>query len=141
MSEETGQSPHSTSGQEPPRHERTSKDDRTWGMICHLAGPIGLVVTGGTIGWLAPLIIWLIKKDESAFIADQAKEALNFQITIFLAVVAAVLLTAITCGVGVIILIPVAIGTLLAEFIFGIIGGMRANEGTRYRYPLTLRLL
>jgi len=57
----------------------TTKDDRTWAMLCHLSGLAGYVVPFGNI--FGPLIIWLIKRDQSWFVDDQGKEALNFQIS------------------------------------------------------------
>lgn len=56
-----------------------TEEDRTWGMICHLSGFAGYVVPLGQI--VAPLIIWLIRRDKSAFVDNQGKEALNAQIS------------------------------------------------------------
>src|SRR6266852_3321441 len=53
-----------------------TQDDKTMGMICHLLGII--------LGIIGPLIIWLIKKDQSKFVDDQGKEALNFQIVLLI---------------------------------------------------------
>ena len=86
----------SQGAQESPTGKETNKDARMWGMICHLAGLGGLIpivpVIGSVIG---PLIVWQIKKDEFDFVADQGKEALNFQISILIyAIVAALLIFA-----------------------------------------------
>lgn len=108
-------------------------DDRTWGMAAHLSALSGLVVPMGNI--LGPLIIWLVKKETSEFVADQAKEALNFQITVFIALLVSIPLCFVLIGFL----------TLLAAAIYGlvmeIIAGIKANEGIRYRYPITLRLI
>ena len=62
---------------------------RTMGMLCHLLALIGIVATANTFGpFIGPLIVWLVKKDEMPFVDDQGKEALNFQITVFLAMIA-----------------------------------------------------
>jgi uncharacterized Tic20 family protein len=111
----------------------TTADERTWGMLAHLSAFSGfLVPLGGVIG---PLVVWLIKRDQSAFVADQGKEALNFNIS--------VLLAAIVCGVLVLIFIGILLGVAL--FIFWltmtIIAGIKASEGVLYRYPVTLRLV
>jgi uncharacterized protein len=111
----------------------TTADERTWGMLAHLSAFSGfLVPLGGVIG---PLVVWLIKRDQSAFVADQGKEALNFNIS--------VLLAAIVCGVLVLIFIGILLGVAL--FIFWltmtIIAGIKASEGVRYRYPFALRLV
>jgi uncharacterized Tic20 family protein len=116
-----------------PDSVSTTADDRTWGMLAHLSAFSGfLLPLGGVIG---PLVVWLIKRDQSAFLADQGKEALNFNIS--------VLLAAIVCGVLVFIFIGILLGVAL--FIFWltmtIIAGIKASEGVRYRYPITLRLI
>ncbi len=111
-----------------------SSEERTWGMLSHLLALSGFIgVPFGNI--LAPLIIWLVKKDQSQFVADQAKESLNFQISL--------IIYAIVSG----ILVLVLIGFLLLAVIFiggivlTIIATMKANNGEHYRYPLTIRLI
>ncbi len=111
-----------------------SKDARTWGMACHLMALAGLIIPG--IGFiLGPLVMWLIKKDEDPFIDDQGQEAVNFQITIFLALVVASLLCFIVIGFFIVPII--AIGNIVLV----IIGSMKANEGVKYRYPFAIRFL
>jgi len=107
--------------------------ERTWGMLAHLTALSGFVIPFGFI--IGPLIIWLIKKDESAFVDDQGKEALNFQISIVIYAVAASILILVVIGVFLLI----AIGIL--DVIFVIIASVKANSGEKYRYPLTLRLI
>ena len=84
---------------------------------------------------LAPLIIWLIKKEEMSFVEDQAKEVLNFQIsmTIYL------LISGILCFI--LIGIPFVIGLVIFNVIITIIAGIKANDGKSYRYPINLRLI
>ena len=110
-----------------------TQDERTWGMLAHLSAFSGFFVPlGGVIG---PLVVWLIKRDQSPFVADQGKESLNFNIS--------VLLAAIVCGLLVFVFIGILLGVAL--FIFWltmtIIAGIKASEGVRYRYPVTLRLV
>ena len=103
-------------------------DDKTWAMVAHL-----LVIVSGFVG---PLIIWLIKGKESAVVEDQAKEALNFGITITIAYVAAGILTVVLIGM---LLMPI-IG--LAQLILPILATVQNNNGNmNYRYPLCLRLI
>lgn len=106
-----------------------------WALILHLGGALGgltayIHLPGGSL--LIPLIVWLIKKDSSAFLNDQGKEVLNFQICMLAIAIACIL----TC-VGVILVLPLAIAAL----VFGIIGAVKANEGLTYRYPLNFRLI
>lgn len=102
-------------------------DDQTWGLLAHLSGLIASLLGG--LSFLGPLIVYLVKKDQSPFVADQAKEALNFQI----AVLIVFLLSAVTC-IGPLV---VVIGGL----VYSIIAAMAANKGEYYRYPYTFRLV
>jgi uncharacterized protein len=113
-------------------YDRPSRDARMWGMLCHLAslsGYIG-VPLGNIIG---PLIVWLIKREDDPFIDDQGKESLNFQIsmTIYLFV------SGLLCIFG----LPLILLIGLAGVVFVIIAATKANDGERYRYPLTIRFL
>ena len=111
----------------PPVKEATTKDDRLFAMLAHL-----LSIFTGFIG---PLVIWLIKKDDSPFVDDQAKESLNFQITVFIASIVCGVL--IFVGIGILLIPVIAIGNL----VLCIIAGIKSYEGTAYRYPVALRLI
>jgi hypothetical protein len=110
-----------------------SQEERTMALLTHLSGLAGFVVPFGNI--IAPLIIWQIKKDQSAFVNDQGKEAVNFQISFTLYAIAAGLLILLAVGV---LLLPL-VG--LAGLILMIIAALKANQGVAYRYPFTLRLI
>ncbi len=111
----------------PGQGKLSEKDDKTFGMLAHLLG----VFTA----FVGPLVIWLIKKDESPFVNDQAKEALNFQIVMTIGYVISSFLTAFLIGC---ITYPVLI---ILSLVFGIMGTMKANEGTAYRYPFNIRII
>lgn len=96
-------------------------------MLAHLSGII--------LGFIGPLIVWLIYKDKDQFVSDQGKEALNFQITLLIAYVVSSILMVVVIGF---ILYPLV---WVASLIFSIIGGMAANKGQAYRYPFALRLI
>ncbi|GAB6283234.1 MAG: DUF4870 domain-containing protein [Ignavibacterium sp.] len=110
-----------------------SKDDRTWGMISHISALLGYVIPLGNI--IAPLIIWLSKKEQSNFIEDQSKEALNFQISIVIYAIIAGILSLILIG----IFLLIAVG--LFNLIYIIIAAIKANDGIKYRYPLCIRII
>ncbi|PAU55059.1 DUF4870 domain-containing protein [Pseudomonas indica] len=110
-----------------------SQEARQWAMFCHFAAFLGLVFPFGNL--LGPLIVWQIKKDFDPFVDTQGKEALNFQITVAIAVVACFLLMLVVIGFPLLAL--VSIGALVLT----IIGGIKANEGQAYRYPFCLRLV
>jgi len=101
-----------------------TSDEKTLGLLSHILTLVAPI--------LAPLIIYLLKKDESAYVAYHAKESLNFQITVMIAVF--VLLISV---IGILLLWLVGIGALILV----IVATLKAGEGKLYRYPLTLRLV
>ena len=90
---------------------------------------------------LGPLIIWLVKRDTLPFAGDQAKEALNFNITVLLRRARSLDLTIITLGIGLLLTIPLGLALFVYWIVFTIIAAVNANNGMRYRYPMTLRLV
>jgi uncharacterized Tic20 family protein len=110
-----------------------SAEERQWAMFAHLSALAGVIIPLGSI--IGPLVIWLIKKDTMPFVNDQGKEALNFNITVAIAAIVCWILCFIL--IGFLLLAVLAIGWL----VFVIIGTIKANEGTTYRYPFTLRLV
>jgi uncharacterized Tic20 family protein len=119
-----------------------SNEERTWGMLSHLSALVGyFVLPCGNI--IAPLIIWLIKKDESQFVADQAKESLNFQISLIIyAIVGSVICLILTLVViGIFLWIALGAALYIGGIVLTIVGAIRANEGQAYRYPWTIRLV
>ncbi len=123
----------------------TSADERMWAMFAHLSILAGGLVTGWwTLGigcFLGPLIIWIVKKDTMPFVNDQAKEALNFTITLAIISFALLMLTVLSLGIGLVITLPLMMILGIGALILVIIAAVKANEGVAYRYPLTLRLL
>ena len=111
-----------------------SSDARQWAMICHIVALVGLL--GNGIGFvLGPLIVWLLKREEDPFIDEQGKEALNFQITMFVALVISLILAFVLIGFVLFFIVMVAM------VVFPIIGALKANEGVHYRYPITIRFI
>ena len=110
-----------------------SKDERTWAMLCHFSAFAGLIFPFGN--FLAPLIIWLIKKEEFPFVEDQGKEVLNFQISMTIYLIGSGILCFILIG------IPMVIGFLIFDVIVTLIGAVKANDGFKYRYPLAIRFI
>ncbi|KXK63538.1 hypothetical protein AWW66_02880 [Micromonospora rosaria] len=85
------------------------------------------------MGWVAPLIALTAKGQQSPTARAHAVAALNFQLTWVIALAASIVLGIITCGL--LAFVPFVVG--LVPLIFGIVGGVKANEGTLYRYPMT----
>ncbi|MTI72890.1 DUF4870 domain-containing protein [Stenotrophomonas acidaminiphila] len=102
-------------------------------MFAHLAALAGIVIPLGNL--LGPLIVWLVKKDTMPFVADQGKEALNFNITVFIAAFVSGILTLVLIG----FLLLIVVG--IAWLVLTIMAALAANKGEAYRYPFTLRLI
>ena len=112
----------------PPSVPPASQDEKTLGIVMHVLCLIGFPILG-------PLIIWLIKKDESAYLDAQGRELLNFQITYLIYAFASFLLIVFLIG------IPLLFVVGIAMIVLTIIGIVRAAEGRVYRFPLTIRML
>lgn len=120
-------------------------DQRQWAMFAHLSALIGGIVTSGWAGsvgcFIGPLIIWLVKKDTMPFVDDQAKEALNFNISVAIIFLVLWFLTIGTLGLGIVLTGPLMVLFGLAWLVLTIVAAVKANQGERYRYPFTLRLV
>lgn len=110
-----------------------SAEEKQWGMFAHLASLAGIIIPLGNL--LGPLIVWLVKKDTMPFVADQGKEALNFNITVFIAAFISGILTLVLIG----FLLLIVVG--IAWLVLTILAALAANKGETYRYPFTLRLI
>ncbi len=109
-----------------------TSEDRMWGMLCHLtafSGYIG-VPFGNIIG---PLVVWLVKKEEMAFVDYHGKESLNFQISM--------LIYLLISGVSIFAIVGIVLfpAVLIAGIVLTIIAAIKANGGEYYEYPLTIR--
>ena len=112
----------------------SSKEEQNWAMACHLVALSGFIVPFGNV--LGPLVVWLIKKDTMPLVDQHGKEALNFQITVLLAVVISVLLVFVL--IGFVLLFVVGLGALILT----IMAAVKVSNGElNYRYPFALRLI
>ncbi|WP_406317643.1 DUF4870 domain-containing protein [Streptosporangium sp. NBC_01639] len=106
---------------------RPGSDDTTMATLAHLLG---------LLTWfIGPLVLYLVKKDESPYVRDQAAEALNFQLTLVIAYVVSWILAFMLIGF---LLMPVV---WIGSIVFMIIAAVAANRGENYRYPLSIRFL
>lgn len=105
-----------------------NNDDKNIATITHLAGTV--------FSFVPSLIVWILKKDDSLYISDQAKEALNFQITVAIAMfICGSILAWILIGLA---FIPII---WITNIIFCIIAAVATSKGETFRYPLCLRLI
>jgi uncharacterized Tic20 family protein len=112
-----------------------SKNERQWAMGCHLIGLCGVVVPFPAAGLIGAMVLWLVKREDGAFIDDQGKESLNFQISLLIYVVACAFL--IMIGIGILLLFALAV----FGFVCIIMATIKASEGSAFRYPACIRLI
>jgi len=103
-------------------------NEKIWSMLSHLSALIG-------VGIILPLVIYLAMRHESEYLAQNAKEALNFHISIYIYALCCIPLVFIVIGIPILILL--GIGSL----ILAIVATVRASDGGCYHYPLNLRLV
>ena len=107
--------------------------ERTWCSLAHLSSLAGYFTGIGF--WLGPLIVMLVYQDRSAAVAREARESLNFQISLLIYYAIAGLLCFVLIG------IPLLAVLALAQLVLPIYAGIRTSEGVAFEYPLTLRIL
>jgi uncharacterized Tic20 family protein len=120
-------------------------------MLCHLSALAMLLFSWG--GVLGPLIVWLLKRRDSATVDENGKESLNFQITIYIVYIIAGFILVGSTGLGVLWGSPlVFVGAgfslfsilnliQLLDIILVIVASVRTNRGETYRYPFSIRLI
>ncbi|MFI4897560.1 MAG: DUF4870 domain-containing protein [Phycisphaerales bacterium JB059] len=120
-----------------------TSDERTYALLAHLSLLGHVIVPYFAIG--IPIVMYLARKNQSPFIDDHTREALNFQITLVLYAlvlpVIAGLIGVLTCGVGFILLVPAIIGPYVLGLIGMIMATMAANRGEFFRYPMNFRFI
>lgn len=104
-----------------------TSDEKTMGILAHILTLVS--------GFLAPLIIYLIKKDESEYVRKQAIESLNFQISMAIYYIASCILIFVLIGIFLVFAV------YILAVILAIIATVKASEGKIYRYPFTIRLI
>ncbi len=134
-----------------------SLSDRQWAAGAHVAALVAALVTSwiaGVAGALGALAVWMLVRDRSSFAAEHAKEAVNFNLSMFIYMCIAVVIgfllvgvTVITLGIGALLTVPAGFLLLLAVcglavlwLVCSLIAVFKAYDGQTYRYPLTMRL-
>ncbi|HXA80186.1 MAG TPA: DUF4870 domain-containing protein [Opitutaceae bacterium] len=106
----------------------TSGSDRLWSILCHLSWFFGFPI-------LFPLIVFLVMRQDSPYVAYHAKEALNFHLSLLLYIICTVPLVFILIG------IPVMVALGICGLILAIVATIKTSENTLYRYPMTIRFI
>lgn len=121
------------------------QQERNWAMGCHLAALIFYIgIPLGNV--LGPLVVWLLKKNESELVNQQGKEALNFQISFIVYGLVGMVLAIVLAITVVLIPVAIVIGVLLIllfllDLIFIIIAAIKTANGESFKYPLTIQFL
>jgi uncharacterized Tic20 family protein len=122
----------------------SDSDSKLWAMFAQLSAIVGYVIGAGFLGWLGPLIIFLVYKDRDRYVRYNAAESLNAAIATLIAEIALgvviTFLTIITFGIGSVLYVLIGVPALL-HIIFAIIGAVKANQGEWWNYPLNIRFV
>ncbi|MDE2481624.1 MAG: DUF4870 domain-containing protein [bacterium] len=104
-----------------------SNDDKTIAILTHVSGIL--------FGFIVPLIVWLVSRESKPWLAEESKEALNFQITVAIGYIVSTALIVVLVGAF------TALAVWAINLVFCIIAAVKTSQGEQYRYPLTLRLI
>ena len=109
-------------------------DVLTTASLLHLSALVGLL--GNGIGFvLAPLVVWILKRDDDPFLDDQGKEAVNFQLTMTLAAIVSAVL--IVVGIG-LLLLPIVV---ILMVVMPVVAALRVRDGEDYVYPFSIQFI
>ena len=132
-------------GQQPlpgPGPHGLTPDEVTWGGAAHWSALVSAFVA---MAFLGPLLVLLVKGNESRYVRAQAAESLNFQISMLIygavGAVVGVILAIVTFGIGLLLVIPLALAFGCYWLVFTILGSVKSVNGEVYRYPLTIRMV
>ena len=127
-----------------PGQPTTDSDAKLWAMFAQLSAIVGYVIGAGFLGWLGPLIIFLVYKDRNRFVRYNAAEALNAAIATLIVEIALAIvftiITVITFGFGSVLFALIGVPALV-HIIFAIIGAVKAYQGEWWNYPVNIRLV
>ncbi len=116
----------------------TSSDDRLWGAAAHIGSLVAAWVAMGIIG---PLVVLLLKGNESPFVRRHAVESLNFQISLLIYIAIAGIVAIVTLGLALLVILPIVLVVAIFALVAIIMGTLAANRGEDFRYPLCMRFV
>jgi uncharacterized Tic20 family protein len=120
-----------------------SLTDRQWAAGAHVAALLAALVTSwmaGIAGAVAALAVWMLVRDKSAFAAEHAREAVNFNLSMFIYAALSVALVIFTLGIGILVALPLWVVLGLMWIVCTLVAAFKAYDGQPYRYPVTIRL-
>lgn len=112
----------------PSKRSNVTGSDKLWAILSHISGLFG-------IWFIIPIVVYLVMRGESDYVAENAKEALNFHISLLIYAICSALLIFMLIG------IPLLVVLGLGALVLSIVAAIKASDGSIYRYPLTIRLV
>lgn len=122
----------------------TSGESRNWALAAHLTAMAGALV-GGVAAFVGPLLVWLLRRDTDPFAAEHARQALNFNLSVLVyalvGIVGGVVLTVLTVGLALLVLVPLAGVAVVGYAVVSVLGARAASRGRPFSYPGALPLV
>jgi len=112
----------------PPPLPPPRGNEKIWALLSHLSTFIGMP-------FLLPLVVFLAMKGDSVYVAENAREALNFHLSLLIYALCCLPLVWVLLGIPLLVVIG------LASLVLAVVAAIKASDGGCYRYPLTLRLV
>ena len=110
----------------------TPQEEKTWGMLAHLI-PLGVLLVS-SFGWVAALVIYIVHKDKSKFVAFHALQQLYFMGLVWILGIVGAILFFTVIGIPIAILLWVLIG--IGSIACPIIGAIKATDGEWWEFPI-----
>jgi len=121
----------------------TTQNDKNYSSITHLSGFAGWFFPFGNI--IAPLVMWIAKKNDSTYIDEHGKAAVNFQLSLilygFLLAILIIPITILTLGLGLIAILIAIIPAIILKIVLIISASIKASNGEYYDYPFTIQFI
>ena len=114
-------------------NDSNERESRQWSMFLHLSVLTGFIVP--LAGLVAPIVIWQMKKDDSPKLDMHGKIVVNWVLSMILYMIVSVVLSFVVIG------LPMLLALVVLNIVFPIIGGIKANNGETWRYPLSIRFM
>lgn len=114
-------------------NDSNERESRQWSMFLHLSVLTGFIVP--LAGLVAPIVIWQMKKNDSPKLDIHGKIVVNWVLSMILYMIVSVVLSFVVIG------LPMLLALVVLNIVFPIIGGIKANNGETWRYPLSIRFM
>ncbi len=110
-----------------------TEEEKQYAMFLHLSQFAGLIIPG--LGWVLPLVLWLVKRDTSAYIDKNGKVVMNWILSSLIYAIVGSILIVLLIG------IPLLVALVICSTIFTILGAIKARDGVIWSYPLSIHFL